>query len=153
MRKIFTTLTFMFALMFMTNVFASSWTSVYKDDVENDWRIATNSVKVDKKEGGTVEFHANFLKIFSEQGLKQEEEKLSKNGVEKFPQNVRIEMDCIHFKEEGGKIFSSVTDSFYLDEKGEPIPGFYYVDKPVEWHALKQEGVLYELYKIAKKYI
>ena len=152
LKKLFMTLAFMCAMIFTATALAA-WSSAYKDNLENEWHVETNTVKVDKKDDNTIEFHANFGKIFSEKGLKAEEENFKKSSKETFPKNIKMEMGCIHFKEEGGKIFTCITDSFCLDEKGEPIEGFGYVNKPIEWHAIKQDGVAYELYKIAKKYV
>lgn len=153
MKKYFMMLAFMCTLIFTTSVFASNWVSIYKDNLGNEWHIEADTVKVDKNSNGVVEFHANFSKVFSEQGLKAEAENFAKSGEEKFPENVAFEMQCIHFKEEGGKIYLSVTDSFYFDSNGKPIPEFNYVDKAIEWHTIKQDSVVYELYKSAKKYI
>ena len=147
------TLAFMYALFLSTTVLAAGWNLEYKDNDDNEWYIETETVKVDKNSDGTLEFHANFSKVFSEQGLKKEEENFRATGGKNFPGDVKLEMQCIHFKEEGGKLYSCITDSFYCDSNGKPIPEFSYIDHSIEWYEINQNSVASELFKVAKKYV
>ena len=151
MKKIFMTLTFIFALIFSTTALAE-WNPEYKDDLGNEFYIEKETVTVDKNEGDTLEFHANFLRVFSEQGLKKLQENYRANGGD-IPDNAAYEMFCVHFKEEGGKKFFSITDSFFLDSESKYIQDFGFTDAPIEWAAPRPESVANELLNVTKKYI
>lgn len=145
------TLAFMFALIFSTTALAAGWNSEYKDNLGNEFHIEKDTITVDKNEGGTLEFHANFLEVFSEQGLQNVKESYRAEG-ETFPENAAYRMFCMHFKDEGGNKYFCVTDSFYLDANLKPIQTFAYIDKPIQWSSI-DVALTDELYKVAKKYI
>lgn len=151
MRKIFSTLIFIFALIFSTTALAA-WNFEYKDDRGNEWHIETDTVTVDKNAGGSLEFHANFSRVFSEQGLKSIKENYQAKG-ETFPENAVYEMCRIHFKEEGGQKYFCVTDLFYIDSDSKPIQDFGYIDAPINWNNIEQNSTADNLFNVAKKYI
>ena len=151
LRKIFITMTFIFALIFGTTALAA-WNPEYKDDLGNEFCIEKETVTVDKNEGGILEFHANFLRVFSEQGLKKLQENYRANGGE-IPDNAAYEMFRVHFKEEGGTKYFSITDSFFIDAESKAIQNFGFTDAPIEWYEVSKNPTADNLFNVAKKYI
>ncbi len=153
MRKIFTALTFALCIIFSATAFAEDVVKVATDDSDNVWYLDSSDVVIEKNSGGELIFRAYFVTILSDAG-KAELINFYRTHGEDMPDldKAAFFIETVHFREAGGKIYSSTTDMIFYDKNKNVLKELGYMDSEIEWEPVDAKTIGEIMYQTARKY-